>query len=71
MKYTKHEIDIRSLFNKIDYSKIFDIYKQSCFCTSIETDMETYILIDGGEDECLNCVTSLKDDIEVYLDSVK
>ena len=69
MKYTKYEMDIRSLFNKIDYSKIFEIYKQSCFCTSIQTDMETYIMIDG--DECLNCVVSLKEDIEVYLDSVK
>ena len=63
--YIKEYIDIRKLAD-INYNQIERMCHSYCHCISIETDLCSYIMIDGHPE----CVPKLKTIIREYVDDV-
>lgn len=40
--------------NQIDWNKVVEIRKSSCYCLSLKTDLETYLEVEGSEEECVD-----------------
>lgn len=37
-----------------DWTKVYEVRKQGCYCLSLTTDLESYLEIDGSEEECVD-----------------
>lgn len=41
----------------IDWNYLQKLYKESCFCVSMDTNLSTYISVDGHEEKCFSNIS--------------
>ena len=37
-----------------DWAKVYEVRKGGCYCLSLTTDLETYLEVEGSEEECVD-----------------
>lgn len=37
-----------------DWTKVYEVRKQGCYCLSLTTDLESYLEVEGSEEECVD-----------------
>lgn len=50
-----------------DWTKVYEVRKQGCYCLSLTTDLESYLEVEGSEEECVDeFIKELKHDGLIY-----
>ena len=37
-----------------DWTKVYEVRKEGCYCLSLTTDLESYLEVEGCEEECVD-----------------
>lgn len=40
--------------HETDWTKVYEVRKEGCYCLSLTTDLETYLEVKGSEEECVD-----------------
>ena len=56
--------------SKTNWSYISTLYKASCYCISINTDMESYIELEGEETNCYKDISAYLLSVGWYLENI-
>lgn len=37
-----------------NWTKVYEVRKEGCYCLSLKTDLESYLEVEGSEEECVD-----------------
>ncbi|MBQ0114084.1 MAG: hypothetical protein KBT03_13220 [Bacteroidales bacterium] len=60
-----------SLPSNVDYNKIVDLKYSSCYCLTLSSDLESYLEIEGHDNECVDGYSTYLIDLGLLIDDGK